>query len=195
MSRLPILLDYVASLGHAVFEEGEYNLNIIGIRTANSDANTFNDRICVVYKDEKKSWISRTWPCTTDPGTYYREKPMNVKGTAILKEGQYRGVYKIGKHRGKYDALVQTGGRVTVWRDNDKNDVLDMEPGTEDSGYHGINLHKAGSNSTSVDRWSAGCQVWANADDFACFMDICRKQVSERGWRTFTYTLVAEPVM
>ena len=194
MSRLPILLDYVASLGHAVFEEGEYNLNIIGIRTANSDANTFNDRICVVYKDEH-GWITRTWPCTTDPGTYYREKPMNVKGTAILKEGQYRGVYKIGKHRGKYDALVQTGGRVTVWRDNDKNDVLDMEPGTEDSGYHGINLHKAGSNSTSVDRWSAGCQVWANADDFACFMDICRKQVSERGWRTFTYTLVAEPVM
>ena len=193
MSRLPILLDYVASLGHAVFEKGEYNLNIIGIRTANSDANTFNDRICVVYKDEH-GWITRTWPCTTDPGTYYREKPMNVKGTAILKEGQYRGVYKIGKHRGKYDALVQTGGRVTVWRDNNMDDVLDMEPGTEDSGYHGINVHKAGEASTEVNRWSAGCQVFANDDDFDEFMDLCRTAKSLWG-ETFTYTLVEEPMM
>jgi hypothetical protein len=70
-----------------------------------------------------------------------------------------------------------------------------MEPGTEDSGYHGINIHKAGEASTEVNRWSAGCQVFANEDDFNDFMSICRKQVSERGWRTFTYTLVQDPVM
>ena len=49
----PYLLDYVASLGHAVFTNGEYNLNIIGIRSADDSANTFNDRICVVYKDDQ----------------------------------------------------------------------------------------------------------------------------------------------
>ena len=187
----PQILDYVESLGHAVFENGLYNLNIIGVRTPDDSANKFNDHMYVVYKDEH-GWVTRTWHCTTDPGTYWREHPMNVKGTAILKEGQYRGAYKIGKHRGKYAALVQTGGRVTVWRDNDKNDVLDMEPGTEDSGYHGINLHKAGSNSTSVDKWSAGCQVWANADDFACFMAIVEKSAETYGPQ-FTYTLIDEP--
>ena len=185
----PYLLDHVASRGYTVFERGTYNLNIIGLRTKDSDSNKFDDRICVVYKD-KKSWITRTWSGTTDPGTYWRERPMNVKGTAILKAGQYPGAYKIGKHRGQYDALVQTGGRVTVWRDSDMDDVLDMEPGTEDSGYHGINIHKSGEASTEVNRWSAGCQVFANEDDFDDFMGICRKQVSERGWRTFTYTLI-----
>ena len=191
--RLPVLLDYVVSSGYVVFTRGEYNLNIIGIRTANSDANTFNDRMCVVYKDAH-GWITRTWPCTTDPGTYWRTHPMNVNGTAIMKEGQYRGAYKIGKHRGQYDALVQTGGRVTVWRDNDKDESLDMESGTEASGYYGINIHKAGEESTSVNKWSAGCQVFANEDDFDEFMDLCRTAKSLWG-ETFTYTLVEEPMM
>jgi hypothetical protein len=34
----PVLLDYVASLGHAVFEKGEYNVNIIGIRSKEHEA-------------------------------------------------------------------------------------------------------------------------------------------------------------
>lgn len=183
----PYLLDLVAEKGYAVFKKGKYNLNIIGLRTSGSDANTFNDRLCVVYKDDK-GWVTRTWEGTTDPGLYWREHPMNVNGTAILCEGQYRGAYKIGKHRGKYDALVQTGGRVTVWRDNNKDEKLDME--SPQDGYFGINLHKAGTNSTSVDKWSAGCQVWANEDDFEEFMKICKKQVETNGWKTFTYTLI-----
>ena len=38
-------------------------------------------------------------PSTTDPGTYYREDPMNVRGTAVMQPEQYRGVYKIGRPR------------------------------------------------------------------------------------------------
>ena len=109
---------------------------------------------------------------------------MNVAGTAIMKEGQYRGAYKIGKHRGKYDALVQTGGRVTVWRDNNRDSTLDMADPSE--GYFGINIHKAGAFSANVDKWSAGCQVFANTDDFNEFMSICRKQP----WPKFSYTLI-----
>ena len=117
---------------------------------------------------------------------------MNVKGTAILVPGQYRGSHKIGLHRGKYKALVQTGGRVCVYRDNNKDDILDMDPATEQDGYFGINLHKAGSHSTEVDKWSAGCQVWANADDFAAFMAIVEKSAETYGPQ-FTYTLIDEP--
>ena len=42
----PILLDYVESLGHTVFESGTYNVNIIGIRSKDHEANRFDDRMC-----------------------------------------------------------------------------------------------------------------------------------------------------
>ena len=187
----PQILDHVESLGHAVFEKGLYNLNIIGVRTPDDSANKFNDHMYVVYKDEY-GWVTRTWHCTTDPGVYWREHPMNVNGTAILVADQYRGSHKIGLHRGKYKALVQTGGRVRVYRDDNKDDILDMDPATEQDGYWGINLHKAGSHSTEVDKWSAGCQVWANADDFAAFMAIVEKSAETYGSQ-FTYTLIDDP--
>jgi hypothetical protein len=191
---LPLLLEYVEALGHAVFTNGTYNLNIIGIRTPDDDANKFNDRLCVVYKDEL-GWVTRTWPITTDPGTYWRENPMRVTGTAILVPGQYRGAYKIGKHRGKYDALVQRGGRVRLYRDANKDDILDMEPeNIADPTYAGINIHKAGEASTEVNKWSAGCQVFANENDFDEFMDLVWKSEEMYG-ETFTYTLVDAPLM
>jgi hypothetical protein len=187
----PLILDYVESLGHAVFEKGKYNVNIIGIRTKNSDANTFNDRICAVFRDEE-GWITRTWPCTTDPGTYWRENLINVNGTAILVPGQYRGVYKIDKHRGQYDALCQRGGTVKCYRDKNKDDVLDMDPDSVTEGMYGINIHKAGSASTQVDKWSAGCQVFANESDFEEFMSIC--YAAQKIWgKTFSYCLIDEP--
>jgi hypothetical protein len=193
MSTRPVLLDYVAALGHAVFEDGLFNVNIIGIRTKNIQANSFDDRMCLVYKD-KLGWVTRTWACTTDPGTYWLGHPMRVAGAAILVPGQYRGAYKIGKHRGKYNALVQRGGAVKVYRDNNKDEVLDHDPESVTEGYYGINIHKAGEESTEVDRWSAGCQVFANARDFEEFMSIARKSGAIWG-ETFTYTLVDEPEM
>jgi hypothetical protein len=37
---------------------------------------------------------------------------MNSKGCAILKEGQYKGVYEIDLHNGKYEAICQRLGPV-----------------------------------------------------------------------------------
>jgi hypothetical protein len=188
----PILLDYVASLGHTVFESGQYNLNIIGIRSKDHKPNSFDDRMCVVFRDEQ-GWVTRTWECTTEPGKYWLENPTNVSGTAILVPGQYRSVYKIGKHRGKYDALTQQGGAVKVYRDDNKDDIIDAEVSTEEEGYFGINIHKAGANSTQVDKWSAGCQVFSHSADFDEFMSICYAAKSKWG-NSFTYTLIDEPV-
>jgi len=190
VTKLPVLLDYVASLGHAVFTKGEYNLNIIGIRTVASDANTFDDRICVVYQDEV-GWVTRTWPATTDPGSYWRTHPMNVDGTAILQPGQYRGAYKVGQHRGQYDALVQRKA-VTVYRDKNRDETLDMFPSTAQEGMYGINIHKAGSDSTQVNKWSAGCQVFAKEAHFDEFMSVVYCGKTKWG-DSFTYTLVDQP--
>ena len=153
----PVLLDYVDSLGHAVFESGVYNLNIIGIRSKDHKANSFDDRICVVYKDEQ-GWITRTWECTTEPGRYWLENPSNVKGTAILVPGQYRSVWKIDKHQGRYDALCQRNGTVKTYRDSNKDDVIDLDVQSITEGYYGINIHKAGASSTQVDKCLLGAK-------------------------------------
>ena len=186
----PLILDYVESLGHAVFENGQYNLNIIGIRSQAQEPNKFDDRMCVVFRDEE-GWITRTWPCTTAPGQYWLDHPMRPTGTAILVPGQYRGVYKIGTHR-TYTALVQRGGRVKVYRDANKDEVRDKAPESVTEGYYGINIHKAGAASTAVNKWSAGCQVFANEKDFEEFMSIFHA-AKELWGETFSYTLIDEP--
>lgn len=186
----PLLLDYVESLGYAVFTEGIYNVNIIGIRSTVHHPNQFDDRICVVFKDEF-GWITRTWPATTEPGTYWLNHPTRIEGTAILVPGQYRGCWKIGKHRGQYDALVQRKGEVKVYRDSNRDEIVDMNPDTTQEGFFGINIHKAGAESTEVNKWSAGCQVFANRDDFKEFMGICYSARTVWG-DGFTYTLINE---
>lgn len=67
------------------------------------------------------------------------------KGMARLKPGLWRS-HRLGKHKGQYLALIQTGGKVTVIRDGVDGDY-------EDTGYFGINVHKGGISTTS----SEGC--------------------------------------
>ena len=49
-----------------------------------------------------------------------------------------------------------------------------------------IYIHKAGVDSTYVENWSEGCQVFKRAQEFEAFMEICRKS----GQKAFTYTLI-----
>ena len=104
--------------GYAYFTKGKYNLNIIGVRAkGNKCTNTFDDAIVLIYNDELNKTIRYVFPATTDPGITELKNPSNVKGCAILVPGQYRGCYQLGKHKGKYEALVQRKP-VKVHRDN-----------------------------------------------------------------------------
>jgi hypothetical protein len=191
MSTLPAILKRSEEAGHTVFKNGSYNLNLIGVRTESRLANKFDDWFHVVFKDDSGSWIDLSFECTTDPGTYWLEKPMNSNGTAILKAGQYRGVWKVDLHRGKYKALCQRNGKVTVYRDNDRNNTLDLSIDTIDEGWFGINIHKAGNDSTQVNRWSAGCQVIANDAEFEILMSLVYKSIEKYG-DGFSYTLLED---
>lgn len=179
------------SKGYKFFDEGKYNLNIGGIRVE-VDTNVYDDFIFVAYRDEDGIAKLKTWEATTDPGQYWLKHPMNSKGTAILVPGQYRGSHAIGKHRGKYEALVQVGA-VKVYRDNDKDTEHDVNPDevSNEKGYFGINIHRSNAYKTSnyVDKWSAGCQVFADPDDFEEFLKVARKGKKEWG-NKFTYTLL-----
>lgn len=174
--------------GYKVFESDNkpLNLNYVGIRDT-SGVNKFNDWLVLFWK-YKGQWSSFYRPATTDPGTYWLNNPMNVEGTAILKEDQYRGAWKLGKHKG-YDALVQKK-EVTVIRDGNKDGILDLA-GYEETGFFGINHHRANAKneSTQVDKWSAGCQVTADPHLYDIFIQLCKE--SQEIWgEGLTYTLL-----
>jgi len=183
------LISSLKKLGFKVFETGEYNLNLVGIRSKDETTNTFNDVLAVFFKNAGE-WVLFQFPITTDPGQFYLEHPLSVHGCAIVKPGQYPGLWTLGFHRAQYKALVQTGD-VTVFRDNNQDKVLDFE--NPQTGRFGINLHRAAKAGESqvVHKWSAGCQVMANPFDFDVLMSVCEKSASVWG-NSFTYTLINE---
>ena len=184
----------VKSKGYKWFENGDYNVNIVGIRnteTKNKVTNRFDDLMTVSFKKDG-IWQYHEMDCTTDPGTHWVENIMREEGVAILKENQYRGSHKIGLHQGKYEALRQQKP-VQVYRDNDLDGNYDLLEENIQEGIFGINIHRAtkweGKKSTQIDKWSAGCQVIAANDDFRLFMEICNK--AKDTWsNSFTYTLI-----
>jgi hypothetical protein len=177
--------------GYVLFSNKKgHDLNIVGTRSWDMSSNEFNDWITVFYLSGQV-WNFFIFPATTDPGTFYRQNPCNVKGTAVLKPGQYRGAYKIGYHKG-YKALQQQKP-VTVYRDANRDKILDTSGMKEDTGMFGINIHHANAYkvSTVVGKWSAGCQVFQDPDHFAFFMTLCERARKKFG-NSFTYTLLQE---
>ena len=184
------------SKGYTFFgleNKSPYNVNNIGVRSEQDIFNKFDDALVVIYRDKNKIWEVRSYSITTDPGKVWQEKPMNSKGCAILVPDQYRGVYKIDTHAGKYTALCQRRGNVKVFRDADKDHEHDRDHGTIDEGMFGINLHRSRSTGDTelVGAYSAGCQVFKNANDFKDFMKIVQKSADKFG-NAFTYTLINE---
>jgi len=181
----------VESKGYVWFNDDKnkgYDVNIVGIRNASTGqkvTNAFDDYITISYK-ENGEWKCHVWPATTDPGKKGVMEYHNKDGVARLVEGQYRGSHIIRLHQGKYEALGQDKP-VKVYRDANKDMNYDENKITE--GVYGINIHKAGADSTYVENWSEGCQVFKKAADFEEFMKICRKSKDIHGNR-FTYTLI-----
>ncbi len=154
---------------------------VYGLRTKDIECkNAFDDIIGVHYPDGK----TKEWVGTTKPGIYYLKHLINAGGCAILKEGIYEDTYQIALHQNKYEALCQRKF-VSCYRDINKDNMYDYDPKTVTTGMYGINIHHAGIDSTKVDNWSAGCQVFKKLADFNEFLQICR----DTKQKYFTYIL------
>lgn len=179
----------VKAKGYAWFEGAkDYDVNIVGVRNSSTGqkvTNLFDDCITVSYKLNGE-WKFHCWAATTDPGKKGVLEFKNPNGVARLVEGQYRGSHTLGLHRGKYEALRQQKP-IKVYRDRDRD--LEYDEDRTQEGLFGINIHKAGRESTWVENWSEGCQVFKRSKDFDEFMAICRKAAKIHG-RSFTYTLI-----
>ena len=181
----------IAKKGYVFFEDAEnkgLDLNIIGVRnsdTGKAVTNLFDDVITLSYKQDGK-WVYHEWANTTEPGTKGVKEFHNAAGVARVVPGQYRSSHHIGLHQGKYQALVQLSP-IKVYRDNNKNTVFDENK--IDTGIFGINIHHAGEDSTYVENWSEGCQVFKRIVDFDEFMKIVNASAKIHGDK-FTYTLL-----
>lgn len=170
----------------------QYNVNLIGIRSETEEVNHFDDYLYVIYRNAEENILSREFQITTDPGKHWLNHPMNKDGTAIVVPGQYRGLWCLGKHRNDYMALRQKG-KISVYRDDDRDNELDFDPKTIQEGLYGINCHRSNpyTNSYYVDRWSAGCQVHKYVKNFNTMMMVCNRAAKIYG-NSFTYSLLEE---
>jgi hypothetical protein len=193
MYNLEQIKTTVIKKGYVWFEDldgKDFDVNIIGIRnleSGNKVTNIFDDTLTISYKEDGV-WKFKEYPITTEAGKKGVLEYHNPDGVATLVPNQYRRAYCIRLHQGKYKALCQNAP-VDVIRDNNKNLIFD---GTKKfRGIFGINIHKSNpkTQSTFVENWSEGCQVFKKVADFNNFMDICEKAKEIHG-NMFSYTLI-----
>ncbi len=181
----------VKSKGFVWFEGAkDYDLNLVGIRNMAAGkkvTNVFDDWLTCSYKIGGE-WKFHTWKITTDPGKKAMIEYHNPNGVARVVPGQYRGLWAVGLHQGKYEALRQVNP-VKVYRD--KNKDMNFDETTIQEGVFGINCHRSSATgeSTLVENWSEGCQVHAKIASFHEMMALANKAKEIHG-NSFSYTLL-----
>lgn len=146
-------------------------INVFAFRSKNSQSGVFDDEVMLVVGHPEDGVVVWRWCITTDPGPRYLKKPIHPRGGALLAHGhQY--MYRLGWHRaGKspgYRACNQAQ-KVLVYRDNDRDDVLEYDVDSIMVGFFGINHHHGGRDYEPGDTFlgvSAGCQVWCKKSEF-----------------------------
>jgi hypothetical protein len=169
-----------------------YDVNIVGVRNNSPEVgdrvtNLFDDYMTVSYKVDGV-WKFASWAITTDPGTKAVKEYHNPNGVARVVPGQYRGMWAVGLHQGKYEAMRQVKP-VKVYRD--KNKDMTFNETVIEEGIFGINGHRSNPTTESayVENWSEGCQVFKRVKDFNEFMAIMNKSKAIHS-NSFTYTLL-----
>lgn len=175
------IIKYMQLKKYEIFQ-GIRQYNIVYVEGMNADGtlnndppNYFNDRRMVIQIVDGVPAIVGNWQATTEPGHRYTQRPMNTGGAARIKFGQYK-AWQVGIHgtSDRHEALVQTGGTVTVHRDFNKD--YQRVGDKEDTGYFAINQHWGYDlPSNNVYYASAGCLVGRLRDGHREFMSLIKQ--------------------
>jgi peptidoglycan hydrolase-like protein with peptidoglycan-binding domain len=175
------IVKYMQLKKYQIFQ-GVRQYNIVYIEgmnadgTLNNDApNYFNDRRMVLQIVDGVPAIVGNWEGTTEPGGRYTYRPMNPEGAARIKFGQYR-AWQVGIHGtgDRHEALIQTGGEVTVHRDFNKD--FQRAGDKLDTGYFAINQHWGyDMPNNNIYYASAGCLVGRMRQGHREFMSLIKK--------------------
>ena len=194
------IIKYMLAKGYYVDRKiGEYNIIYIeGMNpngTLNSDKpNSFNDLRLVIQIVDKTPKITDIWEATTEPGNHYTDNPMNPKGAARIKFGQYK-AWRVGTHGiGRpepHEGLVQAAN-VTVHRD--LNEDMIRTGDKLDTGIFGINQHYGYDYPRNdIKLAGAGCLVGRTRKGHRDFMRLIKQDwryQSNRNYR-FMSTIIA----
>lgn len=179
------------------FFERPHSLNIFGIRNENKEADKFDDIIGLAWtqKDAEGDLqkCARVFWGTLDSGAYYLQNPMDPGGAAGIVEGQYLKVWQLGKFLGQ-PALIQVTS-FKVYRDANRDTILDYNPKRATSGLYGIFLHEHYQNqkiAQHVQRSSAGCVVPQDRDDHKYLIDKCLRQINAGLGNTFSFSIFTQ---
>ncbi|MDZ7786604.1 MAG: hypothetical protein U5K73_00180 [Halofilum sp. (in: g-proteobacteria)] len=185
---LPEILEVMREQGYSVGDEADgSDLNLIGIRSAALEPETFSDWIAVAYRDGGV-WNFFPFPATTDPGTFWQRQPDRVRGSAVLEPGQYPGLWQLGRHRGR--RALRQRGPARVWRAARREHYLDTAGEPETTRQSGIDLFAA-PPAGDRRRWSAGAQVLHDPLHARFLLGLCERAAGQQG-RGFSYTLLEE---
>lgn len=172
----------------AAIDRSKYPVIVVGVRgyykssmgaPAVNDRGIYDDAIFIESAQAMVAYNGNTDPSNLRLGSGTGSN----KGMATLDPGTYF-VHKFDLHKGKYLALCQRAGNVTVTRDGN--------PPYKDTGSFGINIHRGAYNGTS----SEGCQTIHPAQ-WEGFISTAQDQVQRyfgSSWRTqvIPYVLIEE---
>lgn len=150
-----------------------YDANLVVIRDPSAPLDTFDGLVTLSWTEPGGAWRTVTARAATRPGTHYLREPMNSNGTACLVPGRNPSSHELGLHKGT-PALVQTRP-VKVWRDGDRDAVLEVGPGdVVHDDATGVNVHECGNPA-----WLAGC-IGVPKAELATLLDAFRALQAKR---------------
>ena len=176
-----------------VLFRGNGQVNIVYLEGMDKDGspngnrpNWFNDlRIAFTFQDNRPI-ILGMWEATTEPGRRYTENPVAAGGAARIALNQFS-AWQVGMHRGDHEALIQTGGPVTVYRD--LNEDYKRDGDRQQSGFFGINQHWGYDLPVSdIGGASAGCLVGRSKAGHKEFMALVKSDPRYKADHGFVFT-------
>lgn len=180
---------------------GVGQINIVGIEGMDIDGNInndaidkWNDALFLLEFQSGRPVIIFKAQCTTEPGQYYTNKPLNPNGAARLDTGYHKDLWQFGQHRGYY-ALVQGDNTARLVRDRNRNHRRDDAVSHER--WRGVNLHttkttgwRGSASSGTIGLWSAGCVVVYRPADFTKMMKIITDSVEFKADKNRKYDFI-----
>jgi len=179
------------------FFDGQFNINLIGIRMHNRLTDKFSDMFLMIYRDHLNNWHIERAIGTTVPGQFYHYNYDNPKGVGIIVPGQYSAAFKQGKHKG-VDALIQNT-TFKVYRDSNKDGKIDKDVIVDAPPSCRFDFHYAKSSVNpekifleNIGKFSGGCQVLANWLKYNFWLSIIKYSMKLYNYKKITYTLLDE---
>ena len=185
---------------YVFFDSGNYNLNFIWVRNDLHASNHFTDNLYVAYKIDGEEYVLEV-KCTTKPGLkgslYNPVTVAGVTGTAVIKEGQYRGAWQFIDSCEEFShyPFFRQIKVIDYFRDGDKDNEIDLINEQDDKlfGTHWHRMSNFGDKRKieqfEINNWSLGC-IGAPIEEWDKVVELTRTAIESGQGTRFTGTII-----